>query len=91
MNKLKPFNVGLSLAGTVVVLYLACALVVWLVPGSVESAVTLVSHSMNLDPVFEQTAKITFAKVLGGTVAVALYFFVAGTVFGWIYNWFVPA
>jgi hypothetical protein len=41
--------------------------------------------------VFEQTAKITFANVLGGTVAVALYFFVAGTVFGWIYNRFVTA
>lgn len=31
---------------------------------------------------------LTFAGVVGGTFAVALYFFVAGSVFGWIYNRF---
>jgi hypothetical protein len=91
MNPLKPFNVGLSLAGTVVVMYLLCALFVWIVPNGVESAVKLVAHGMNLDPVFDQPASITFVGVLGGTVAVAIYSFVAGTVFGWIYNRFVTA
>lgn len=88
MNKVKPIQVGLTLAGTVVVLYLACALFVWVVPGSAESVLNLVAHSVNLDPVFEQTPKLTFAGVVGGTFAVALYFFVAGSVFGWIYNRF---
>ena len=91
MNKLKPVNVGLSLSGTVAVLYLLCALFVWVVPNGVESAIKLVSHSMNLDPVFEGGTTITFAGVLMGTIAVAIYFFVAGTVFGWIYNRFVKA
>ena len=91
MSRLRPFNVGLSLAGTVVVMYLLCALFVWVAPNGVESAVKVVSHGMNLNPVFEQPTSITFAGILIGTVAVAIYFFVAGTLFGWIYNRFVKA
>jgi len=88
MNKLKPFNVGLSLVATAVALYLLCALAAWLSPTGVESAIQLVSHSMNLDPVFEQGPKVNVANVLGGTAAVGIYAFAAGTVFGWVYNRF---
>lgn len=87
MNKVKPFNVGASLAGTVVVLYLLCALVVALAPGAAESVLRMVAHSANVDVVF-QPERIDFVNVLGGTVAVAIYFFVIGAVFGWIYNLF---
>lgn len=90
-TKVKPVVVGLSLSATVVVMYLVCALAVWVAPGTVESAITVVSHSLNLGPVFEQAPKITFVGVLEGTVAVAVYFFVTGTVFGWIYNRFAAA
>jgi hypothetical protein len=89
MNKLKPLNVGLSFSGTWVVLYLLCALIVWVAPGALESAVTLVAHGMNLDPVFEDAKSVSFAAVLAGTLAVAIYSFVAGSLFGWIYNQFV--
>lgn len=91
MNKVKPFNVGLSLAGTVAVMYLLCAVAVSVVPGNVESVMQLVSHSVNLDPVFDQAPTVTVAGVLGGTTAVAIYSFVTGTVFGWIYNRFAEA
>jgi len=88
MNKVKPLNVGATLAGTVVILYLLCALFVLLVPNGPESALNLVAHSLNLDPVFDKAPDVTLVGVLGGTLAVALYFFVAGAVFGWIYNRF---
>jgi len=91
MNKVKPLNVGATLAGTVVVLYLLCALFVLAVPDGVERVLTLVSHSVNLDPVFEQAPNVTLVGVLGGTLAVALYFFVAGAIFGFIYNRFAKA
>jgi len=91
MKTLKPLDVGLSLAGTVVVLYLVCALFVLAVPNGVESVLKVVAHSMNLDPVFDQPASVTFVGVLSGTVAVAVYFFAAGVVFAWIYNRFVKA
>ena len=88
MNKVKPLNVGATLAATVVVLYLLCALFVLAVPNGMESVLKLVAHSVNLDPVLNQAPDITLVGVLGGTLAVALYFFVTGAVFGWIYNRF---
>ena len=91
MNKVKPLNVGATLAGTVVVLYLFCALIVVVVPGAVESGVKLAAHGVNLDPVFEQPTDVTLVGLLGGTLAVAIYSFVFGAVFGWIYNRFAKA
>lgn len=90
MNKVKPLNVGLSLSATVVVLYILCALFVWMVPGGMEPVLGAVAHSANLDPLFEKTPAISLAGVLTGTTAVAVYSFVAGALFGWIYNAFVP-
>jgi hypothetical protein len=88
MNKVKPLNLGATLAATVLVLYLLCALFVLAVPNGMESVLKLVAHSVNLDPVFEQAPNVTFVGVVGGSLAVAFYFFVTGAVFGWIYNRF---
>lgn len=86
MDKVKPLNVGATLAATVVVLYLLCAMFVLAVPTGMESVLKLVAHSVNLDPVLDQAPNVTFVGVLGGTLAVAVYLFVTGAVFGWIYN-----
>lgn len=91
MNKVKPITVGLALSGTMVVLYILCALFVWIVPGGMEPVLRLVAHSANLDPLFEKAPAATFTGVLLGTIAVAVHFFVVGTLFGWIYNRFVKA
>lgn len=90
MNMVKPLNVGLSLSATVVVLYLLCALFVWTVPGGMEPVLASVAHSANLDSLFAETPAITFANVLTGTTALAVYSFFAGALFGWIYDKFVP-
>lgn len=90
MNRVKPFNVGAALAVTVVVTYLLCALVVALAPGAAEAILAVVAHSTNVDELF-RPEQISFANVLGGTVAVGIYFFVTGVIFGWIYNRFAPA
>jgi len=91
MNKVKPLSVGASLSATVVVMYLLCALGAWLVPAGVESVIKMVTHSLNLNPLFDQVPTVTLAGVVGGSVAVAVYFFVTGVVFGWIYNRFARA
>lgn len=87
VNKVKPINVGLALAATVTVTYLLCALVVLLAPGAAEAIIALIAHSVNVDMMFQPEA-FSFANVLGGTVVIAVYFFVTGTLFGWIYNRF---
>jgi hypothetical protein len=91
MNKVKPLNLGLSLAGTGLVMYLLCALFVWAVPGGMESALTLVAHGVNLSPLFEKVPSFGVADVLAGAFVMAVYWFVAGSVFGGIYNRLVKA
>jgi len=89
MNKLKPINVGMSLSATVVVLYLLCALAVWIAPGGVAATLNLVAHGVNLAPLFQQIPEMSFPALLGGTLALAIYFFVTGWLFAWIYNRFI--
>lgn len=89
MNKLKPVTVGTSLSATVVVLYLLCALTVWIAPGGVAALLNLVIHGANLAPAFQQAAALSLPRLLGGTLVMALYFFVAGWLFAWIYNRFI--
>jgi hypothetical protein len=89
MNALKPITVGVSLSATAVVLYLLCALTVWIAPGGVAAALNLVAHGMNLAPLFQQVAEMSLLSLLGGTLLLAAYFFVAGWLFAWIYNRFL--
>lgn len=89
MNKLQPVTVGMSLSATVVVLYLLCALAVWIAPGGVAAALNLVAHGVNLAPLFQQIPEMSLSALLGGTLALAIYFFVAGWLFAWIYNRFM--
>jgi len=89
MKQLKPINVGVSLSATAVVLYLLCALAVWVAPGGVAAVLNLVAHGVNLAPLFQQAAEMSLPTLLGGTLALAIYFFVAGWLFAWIYNRFI--
>lgn len=89
MNKLKPINVGVSLSATVVVLYLLCALTVWIAPAGLAAVLNLVIHGVNLSPIFQQATEMSLPTLLGGTLALAIYFFVAGWLFAWIYNRFI--
>lgn len=86
MNKLKPITVGVALSATAVVLYLLCALAVWIAPGSLATVLNLVAHGINLSPLFQQAAEMSLPMLLGGTLVLAIYFFIAGWLFAWIYN-----
>lgn len=89
MNATKPVAVGVSLSATVVVLYWLCALAVWIAPGGVVAALNLVAHSMNLAPLLQQATGIRLSSLLGGTLVLATYFFIAGWLFTWIHNRFL--
>ena len=89
MNKLKLVPVGVSLSATVVVLYLLCALAAWVAPGSLAAVLNLTAHGINLSPLFQQATDLTLPMLLGGTLVLAVYFFVAGWLFAWIYNRFI--
>lgn len=86
MNRLNPVFTGLSLAITVGVLYLLCALVVALAPGALMTALGVVAHGLNLTPLTQQVVPISLPAVLVGLLAMMAYSFLAGLLFGGVNN-----
>ncbi|MER2165919.1 MULTISPECIES: DUF5676 family membrane protein [Stenotrophomonas] len=88
MNRLNPITTGLSLAITVGLLYLMCALVVAFAPGAFMAALGLVAHSLNLAPLMQQVAPMSLTAVLVGLLVIMAYSFIAGLLFGLVNNAF---
>ena len=86
MNRLNPITIGLSLAITVGLLYLLCALAVAFAPGALMGALGLVAHGLNLAPLMQQVAPITLPAVLVGLLALMAYSFIGGLLFGLVNN-----
>ena len=80
----RPLSYALTLAVTVGVLYLACAVVVALVPGALAAALRLVLHGLNLSLSPAAVEGMTWSRVLLGTLAIGAYAFIAGGVFGFV-------
>ena len=86
MNRINPATNGLSLAITVGLLYLLCALMVAIAPGSLSAALGLVAHGVNVGSLTQQVAPISLSAVLVGLLAVMAYSFIAGLLFGLVNN-----
>jgi hypothetical protein len=82
-----PLSCGLSLAVTAALLYLACALVVAWFPGSMVAALDLIVHGLSLSGLSPAVGQLRWGAVLIGTVAIAGYAFVAGTLFAAVRRW----
>lgn len=91
MSRLNPITTGLSLAITVGLLYLLCALVVTFAADAFMAALGLVAHGLNLAALTQQVAPIRLTAVLGGLLALMVYSFVAGLLFGFVNNAFARA
>lgn len=83
-SRSRPLSYALTLAMTVGVLYLACAVVVALVPGALAAALGLVLHGLNLSFSAAAVEGMTWSRVLFGTLALGAYAFIAGGVFGFV-------
>lgn len=88
MNRPNPVSTGLTLAITVGLLYLLCALVVAIAPEALMAALGLVAHGLNLAPLMQQVAPISLPAVLVGLLALMVYGFIAGLLFGLVNNVF---
>ena len=86
MTRINPAKLGLSLAVTVGLLYLLCALAVAIAPGSLAAALGLVTHGLNIAPLTQSVAPISLSAVLGGLLALTAYGFIAGLLFGLVNN-----
>ncbi|MEO6624679.1 MAG: DUF5676 family membrane protein [Burkholderiaceae bacterium] len=88
MSRLDPVVSGLSLAITVGLLYLLCALTVAIAPGALSAALGLVVHGLNLAPLTQQIPPISLPALLVGLLAIMAYSFLAGLLFGLVNNVF---
>lgn len=86
MNRLSPAATGLSVAITVGLLYLLCALMVVIAPGALSVAFGLVVHGLNIVPLTQQVPPISLPAVLVGLLAILVYSFIAGLLFGLVNN-----
>jgi hypothetical protein len=86
MNRLNPVAIGLSLAITVGLLFVLCALAVAIAPGALVVGLTLVTHGLNLTPLTRQVAPLTLSSVLVGLLAVMAVSFVTGLLFALVSN-----
>lgn len=85
-NRLSPLSCGLSLAVTAALLYLGCALVVAWAPGVLAAGLGLIVHGLSLSGLSPAVDELRWSAVLIGTLAVAGYAFVAGTLFGVVHR-----
>jgi hypothetical protein len=81
------FSCGLSLALTAAVLYLGCALIVALAPGTMVDVLGLIVHGLSLEGLAPADGTMSFSGVLIGTLAISGYAFVAGAIFGAFRGW----
>ena len=86
MNRLNPAATGLSLAITVGLLYLLCALVAAIAPGALSAAFGLVVHSVNIAPLTQQVPPVRLPIVLMGLLVIMTYSFIAGSLFAVVNN-----
>lgn len=86
MNRLNPVATGLSLAITVGLLYLLCALTVAIAPGALSTTLGLVVHGLNSVPLTQQVPPTSLPAVLVGLLAIMAYSFIAGLLFGLVDN-----
>ena len=86
-SRTSPLACGLSLAVTVAVLYLACAVVVAFAPESMVVAARLIVHGLNVSGIEPGPHGLSWSAVAAGTSVTASYAFVAGTLFGFVHRW----
>lgn len=86
MYRLNPVVSGLTLAITVGLLYLLCALTVAIAPGALSAGLGLVVHGLNLAPLTQQVPPTSLPAVLAGLLAIMAYSFIAGLLFGLVNN-----
>ncbi len=85
MNKLSPCTVGGALAITAAIVYLVCALAVYLWPGGTLEFFNAWFHGLDLNAL-KSTKPFTFGTFLYGLGSAALAAFLAGAVFAMSYN-----
>ncbi len=84
MPKLKPNNVGLSLAIVSALFYLACAFFIAVAPGAALSIFNSLFHGIDFTSIAKTS--FTFGETIVGLVVLFVTAYIVGVVYAWIYN-----
>lgn len=85
-NRIHPARLGLSLAVTLGVLYLLCALLSAVAPAAWATALGVVAHGLNMVASAQQLAPAGPLHVLAGALVIMGCSAFAGLLFAWIQN-----
>ncbi len=85
-DKLNAKKVALSLASVSAILYTACALLVAIAPGFAIKLFSNLFHGVDITGLAGKS--ISIAGALVGLIEVAVYAWIAGWLFAWVYNKF---
>ena len=75
----------LALALTMGILYVLCAIVVWVAPDFALQLLGWVAHLVNVDK-FAGDVAMTFGGVIIGLIEIFIYAYIAGWLFAWVYG-----
>ena len=85
-DKLNPKKVALSLAVVSAILYVACALLIFIAPDFTLSLFSNLFHGIDITQIADTS--ISLGSTLLGLVEIIVYALIAGWVFAWVYNKF---
>lgn len=86
MTALSAFRQGVAFSATVGLLYIACAIVAMLSPGTIPGALDVVVHGLEIGSLTRDVPPTSAAEAGAGLLYVIAYGFVAGTLYGAIRN-----
>ena len=85
MDKVNVLGAGISLAVTLTLVSVLCAVAFVLAPDATLDFFSAFMHGLDLKSV-KSAAPLSFGRVLYGLIGLSIVGFIAGFVFAWMYN-----
>ena len=83
-DKLNAKRVALSLATVSAILYVACALLIFIAPDFTMGLFSKIFHGIDITQIADTS--ISLGSTLLGLVEIIIYALIAGWLFAWVYN-----
>jgi hypothetical protein len=85
MDRVDGNRVGISIAATLALINIVCAVAVAIWPTATIDFFGSFAHGLNLAPV-QSTEAISIGRSALGVIGLAIIGYVAGVIFAWVYN-----
>ena len=86
----RSLRLGAAFAITVAVGYAACTVVFWMFPQAAASFMTALFHGLDFGRLQSGSSLFSFGGFSYALIAITVWAFLLGTVFGWLSSIFTP-